>query len=118
MMHDDQKLHGRYSGSFGLCTMGRTHNTHTTDSIFVLDAIVGSPPMGRIVLSHLRHLAHHHLCLPGDSNSHASAKGDGVTLQSNPEQISSPPFPFSLSHSEEKILPDPWARGILSSFVY
>jgi len=97
-----------------------SQHSHTTDIIFVLDAIAGSRPLGRIILSHLHHPGPPSLILylPGDSRSYSSAKGDGVTLWSNPEQISSPLVPFSLSHSEEKILFAPWARGLLSSFVY
>ncbi len=52
-------------------------------------------------------LAHHHLYLPEDSESYTFAEDDGVTLQTNPEEISSSPVPLSPSHSEEEILPDP-----------
>jgi hypothetical protein len=63
-------------------------------------------------------LAHYHLSLTHDSKSYASSvKGDGGTLRSNPEQISSSPVPLSPSHSEEEILPGPVASSPHSSIL-
>ena len=62
-------------------------------------------------------LAHHHLSLLLESRSYVSDKGDKVTLQSNPEQITSSPVPMSPSHSEEGIVPEPAVSPHLSTHV-
>ena len=62
-------------------------------------------------------LAHHHLYLPLDTKSFASVQGDGDTLRSYPEQISSSPVPISPSHSEEEIFPLPATSSPHSSIL-
>lgn len=62
-------------------------------------------------------LAHHHLYLPLDTKSFASVKGDGDTLRSSPQQISSSPVPLSPSHSEEEIFPLPATSSPHSSIL-
>ena len=62
-------------------------------------------------------LAHHHLYLPHDSKSFASVKGDGGTLRSNPEQLSSSPVPLSPSHSEEDFFALPATSSPRSSIL-
>ena len=71
-----------------------------------LDPILWDESSYPICIAPAHHHHHDHLSPFPDSRSYVSDKGDGVTLGSNPEQITSSPVAMTPARSQEDILPE------------